>query len=138
MQIEEIVKDIAKKFEYKADMFRFLDWWFVLREWDGKLVGDCEDFSLTAIWRLCNRSVMKFLWKVVILHQYRIYFGITPKGEFHAIGYAQDLWFDNWSLEALPKDKFLEKTGHKIKFPIPGPLILFNMFLGGLVRNIKR
>ena len=138
MHIKTIVKEIAKNFQYKADMFKFLDWWFILREWDGKLVGDCEDFSLTAIWRLCNRNVLAFLWKVVITHQYRIYFCMTAKGERHAVGYAQDLWFDNWTLEALPKEEFLQKTGHKIKFFIPGPLIIINMILGALVRNVKR
>ena len=138
MDIKIIVKDIAAKFEYKADIFKFFDWWFVLREWDGKLMGDCEDFSLTAIWRLCDCDIFTFLWKVCILHQYRIYFATTKNGVFHAIGNAQDLWFDNWTLEALPKEEFLSRTGHKIHFFIPGPLILFNMFLGSLVRNIKR
>ena len=137
MEIKEIVREIGSKFEYRSDVFRIFDWWFVMRERNGKLRGDCEDFSLTAIWMLCNRSVLQFLWKVIISHQYRIYFCKTVNGEGHAIGYANSLWFDNWTREALDKAEFLKQTKHKIWYFIPGPLILFNMLLGSLVRNRK-
>ena len=132
--IKDIIDAMRPKFSYKADTFRFFDWWVVMKEKEGILYGDCEDFSLTAIWKLCNCSVLTFLWKVIISHQYRIYFCKTKNGVNHAVGYANDLWFDNWTLKALPKSEFLKKTGHNVYFFIPSPLILFNMILGSIAR----
>lgn len=138
MDIKTIVKDIGSKFKYYPDVFKLFDWWYVMPERNGVMCGDCEDFSITAIWQLCNRNIATFIWRVIILHQYRIYFGITKNNEFHAMGYAQGLWFDNWTREAMPKDQFLNETGHRVYWFVPGPLILFNMFLGAFVRNLKR
>ena len=135
MSVKAVVKEVASKFKYRADSIKVFDWWYVMRERDGKLHGDCDDFSLTVLWMMCNRSVLQFLWKVIISHQYRLYFAKTRTGGIHCVGYAEGCWFDNWSLKAMPKEEFLKRTGHTIKYLAVGPHVLFNMLLGIFVRN---
>ena len=136
MQVSEAVEKVASKFKYTSDKkLTFSDAWFVMRERDGYLHGDCDDFSLTTIWEICDRSILKFIWFVVVTHQYRMYHCKTHDGVGHVVGYAQGLWFDNWTKKALPKQEFLEATQHKI-WPIsyPSPNILIFMLIGAFYR----
>lgn len=100
------------------------------KEKDAYLQGDCDDFSLTVLWILCNRSIFRFIWNVIILHKYRIYHARTYLGKGHAVGYAHGLYFDNWTLDALPKEEFLNKTKHSLKFFYPSVFILIYMLFG--------
>lgn len=134
MKIQEAVAHVRSKFHYRKDP-RLLDYWGIMKEKDGVMQGDCEDFSLTSFWKACDENLLKFILKVFILHQYRIYFSLTHEGERHAVGYADGLWFDNWTREALPKEEFLERTKHRVYFFFPSILIIFPMLLGLLVRN---
>jgi hypothetical protein len=101
------------------------------------MVGDCEDFALTSIWYACNKNIFTFILNVFILHRYRIYFAKTRSGGGHAVGYANGYWFDNFTREALSKEEFLERTGHKIKLFFPSPLIMIYMFFGLFYKFIK-
>lgn len=137
MNIKSAVDYVGGKFVYMYDKkLPFSDAWFVMPERpDGKLRGDCDDFSLTCIWIACDRNIFKFIWYVLILHKYRFYFSKAANGENHIVGYAQGLWFDNWTREALPKDKFIERTKHKILFFYPNISILIFMFFGIFFRK---
>lgn len=135
MDVKQAVKKVASKFKYLLDKKLTLgDGWFVMREKDGALRGDCDDFALTSIWEICDRNVFKFILNVVILHRYRMYYSIAASGEPHIVGYANGLWFDNWSKQALPKDQFLALTQHKIKLPYPSPIVMWFMLLGLTIR----
>lgn len=133
MTPQDAVKYVSERFHYRRDP-KLLDYWFVMKEREGKMIGDCDDFAVTSIWKICNENLLTFIWNVFIIHRYRIYFGRTPTGEKHAIGYANGLWFDNWSREALSKDEFLKRTNHKIYFFFPSPLMIWALFLGLFVR----
>lgn len=137
MKIVDAVKWVGERFVYMYDKkMPISDAWFVMPErQDGKLRGDCDDFALTCIWLACDRNVWKFIWFVVILHKYRVYFSKAPNGENHLVGYADGLWFDNWTREALPKDQFLDRTKHKILFFYPSVNILIFMFFGMFYRR---
>lgn len=139
MNINTVVKDIGKKFVYLADKKFPPDAWYVMPErTDGKLCGDCDDFSLTALWLACDASIWKFIWRVIILHSYRLYFAKTINNQKHCVGYAEGMWFDNWTCSAMPKEQFIEKTGHKIYFFFPSVLILVFMFFGMFYRRRSR
>lgn len=133
MNILDAVEYVGKRFQYKNDP-KILDYWFVMREIDNVMRGDCDDFAITSIWKACDENIFKFILKVFILHQYRIYFAKTVKNEKHAVGYAQGLYFDNWTREALPKQEFLNKTRHKIYFFFPSPLMILPLILGLFLR----
>lgn len=137
MDIKSSVEFVSKRFEYMYDKkMLFSDAWFVMPERsDGKLRGDCDDFALTCIWLTCDKNILKFIWYVLILHKYRLYFSKTKNGENHIVGYVKGYWFDNWSMEALSKQEFLEKTKHKILFFYPNISLLIFMFFGMFFRN---
>jgi len=136
MNVVEAVNYVSTRFKYLADKkLIYGDAWFVMDERDGVMRGDCDDFAITCLWLICDRNTFKFIWNVLILHRYRIYFCLTPNGGRHAIGYASGLWFDNWSLSALPKKDFIEKTKHRIKFPFINVLIIIWMFIGLFYRK---
>ena len=115
MLLEDAVSYVSQKFHYKRDKKPFLDLfdhWFIMKERDGKFYGDCEDYSLTVLWFLCDKSLLKFIWYVLILHRYKLYRLFTISGEAHIVGKVGDLWFDNWTLKAMPKAEFFKYTGH--------------------------
>jgi hypothetical protein len=134
MNIKEAVSYVGSRFRYKRDPHLF-DHWYIMKERDGVMQGDCEDFSLTSFWKACDENFLKFFLKVFVLHQYRIYFSKTKNGEKHAIGYADGLWFDNWTREALSEEEFLRRTGHKIYFFFPSVFMILPLLLGLFARN---
>lgn len=134
MKTIDAVKYVADRFIFRSDP-KFLDYWSVMKEVDGKMHGDCDDFALTSIWKICDESLFKFILNVIILHRYRFYFAYTPHGERHVVGYAEGMYFDNWSRYPWPKEDFVRITKHKIYFFFPGPTIIFPMLLGLFIRN---
>ena len=136
MNIRDAVKYVGSRFKYLLDKKLYIgDCWFVMPESNQVMRGDCDDFAITSIWIACDRSIWNFILNVFLLHRYRLYYAKTVAGESHIIGYAQGLWFDNWSREALPKKEFFEKTLHKKWFFYPSPYIMWFMLLGLFVRN---
>ena len=140
MKIEDAVSEVARKFSYTADqpILSLFDHWMVMKEDDGWLSGDCDDFAVTALWKRCDESLLKFILNVMILHKYRLYFAKTHSGERHIVGYADGLFFDNWTKQPLPKEEFLNITKHRIWFFFPSPFMTAQLLLGLIMRNVKR
>jgi hypothetical protein len=111
--IKQCVLDVAAKFDYRQDPDFLFDYWYVMKERNGKLKGDCEDFSLTVFWFLAGKNLFKFLWHLLIKHDYKLYIVDSLNGR-HVIGCYDDLYFDNWTLKALPKEQFFRVTKHKM------------------------
>lgn len=141
MKIETAVKSVADKFMYLADLPAFMyfwDYWFVMPERDNKLFGDCEDFTLTCFWYYADKNLWRFLWNLLVTHRYRVYRVMTINNEPHLIGSVDDLWFDNWTLTAIPKLDFFEVTKHKLQKQIYAPFMASALVIGYFVRNRKR
>lgn len=134
MQLKEAIDIISTKFIYKTDKFKYIDSWSILKETDGMLKGDCEDYTLTVFWYMCNKNILKFIWNVLILHKYRLYFVKTKSNEGHAVGYADGYYFDNWTNEALLKDDFIKLTGHSFVWMYISPMIIIKMILGMFIK----
>jgi hypothetical protein len=113
--IKESVKYVASKFEYKKDSDFFIDQWFVMKDKDGKFIGDCDDFTMTCLWYFYGCSLLSFIWNVIIANKAKIYQVTDINGEDHIIGFVDGYYFDNWSMEALEENKFFEKTKHVVK-----------------------
>lgn len=114
--IKACVEYVASKFEYAYDRKGYIDQWFVMKERDGKFRGDCDDFTLTCLWYYYGQSLFAFIWNVVIARNALVQQCITNTGESHIVGSVDNLYFDNWSLKALPKEEFLNKTKHQLGF----------------------
>lgn len=85
---------------------------------DGMLHGDCEDFSLTVMYRNLGCSFWSLFVALVITGKYKMFYSISRNGNPHCIGYADGLWLDNWTLRAIPsRQDFAKETGHDIREP---------------------
>lgn len=124
---------VSRHFEYKKDPSR-IDAWKVMRYKDGKYKGDCEDFALTVLWYYFGENLFKFILNVFILHRVGIYYAKTKNGRGHAVCRVGDLWFDNFTREALPKSVFFAKTGHKIKLRYFLPYMILQPIIGLFLR----
>lgn len=123
MNIEEAVAKIGIRFRYKSDKKTVIDSWRAMEpEEDGHMYGDCDDFAITSLWYHADRNKWKFALHVLITGKYKLYKCTTATGVDHIIGSVGDLYFDNWTRAALPKDKFFAATGHKIDYRVWFPL----------------
>lgn len=130
MNIADAVSIVGNRFVYTPDKISLFDSWSVMKDHDGKMFGDCDNFALTAIWYACDRSIWKFILYVLILHKYRFWFCMTEDGEKHVVGYAQGKYFDNFTYKALDKESFFSRTKHRRLFVYPSPIILLYMIIG--------
>lgn len=136
MDIRTAVDYVGKRFKYLTDKKIIIgDVWYVMPEHNQVMRGDCDDFAITSIWLACDRNIWKFILNVFILHRYRLYHATSRNGEPHIIGYAQGLWFDNWTREAVPENEFFATTGHKKWLFYPSPYTIYFMLLGLFVRD---
>ncbi len=136
MKIQEAISLVNSKFIYTPDLHKWFDRWRIMHEdSDGHMRGDCEDYSLTVMWYACDRRLLRFLWKVIISHEWRLYTAVTRNNAQHAVGYADGLWFDNWSKKALPEKEFFDRTQHELGFPIPMPFTFIPFIVGAFTRK---
>lgn len=110
MSIKDVVNSVADKFEYVADSKFPIDQWFVMREKNGKLHGDCDDFTITCFY--CYLGFWQFIWQVCITNKCKIHRFKTQSGEYHVGGSVDGWWFDNYTLKAVTKSEFFKVTGH--------------------------
>ena len=133
MNLEASIKYVSERFEYRADP-KFFEYYTVMKDDNGVMRGDCDDFSVTVIWKVCGSNIWNFIWNVLILHRYRLYFSKAKNNAFHLVGKVGEKYFDNWTYRALDKEEFLKATGHKLYFFIPSPLMIIYLILGLFMR----
>lgn len=137
MNIKDSVKEVATKFKYTPDMpyiLGIIDWWFVMREKDGKLHGDCEDFTLTCHYEHADRNIFKFMWHLLVTHKYQVHRVMSHNNVAHLVGCVDNLWFDNWTCEALPKEQFFAITKHRYQYRVIAPMMAFALLIGLFAR----
>ena len=106
MNIENAVDEVAKHFKYRSDdevSTKFNgDPWMIMDKINGEYHGDCEDFSLTAMYLACDKSLLKFLDKVLIKKKYKLYTCVVGNSnDRHCVGNAEGYWFDNGTRKAV-------------------------------------
>lgn len=134
MDIREAVKIVAEKFQYKADNLKLYDSWRVMKLKDDKFAGDCDDFSITCFWYYSDCRLGKFLWNLLVTHKYKLYRVRTTHGEAHVVGCVDDLWFDNFTKKAVPKEEFFETTKHKMLMRYFSPIFAIFLLIGLVVK----
>jgi len=110
---DKIVADFDAKWEYRydKDQYGMADAWKVIyRESDnGKFVGDCEDYALSILYRLCGESHLK-MWLMLITHRAGICLvGPNKRQVSHAVLKYKGEYIDNWTCKFGSKDK-IEKN----------------------------
>lgn len=137
MTLEAVVASVASKFKYREDPKSLLDQWFVMVERQGVLQGDCDDFTVTCLWELCGRRLSTFIWKVLVTHKYKVH-RVKSLNGYHVVGEVEGLWFDNWTLRALPKDRFFAETRHQHQIQYISPLIATYLACGLVARHLSK
>ena len=133
MTIEEALKELNSKFVYKRDSVRWFDNWRVLYG-DGKWEGDCEDYSLTLMWLLSDKSLAKFLWNILIM-KHLMWFVKSPSGEGHAVVKIDGMYYDNIQKKSTTREE-LVKQGYKFVFPMIAPFAYIKLTLSYTVGRI--
>ena len=98
---DKIVADFTAKWEYRFDseQYGMADAWKIIYSEDenGKFVGDCEDYSLSILYRLCGKSHLK-MWWMLITHQAGICcVGPSKWKVSHAVLRYKGEYVDNWT-----------------------------------------
>jgi hypothetical protein len=98
---DKIVADFTAKWEYRFDseQYGMADAWKIVYSEDekGKFVGDCEDYSLSILYRLCGKSHLK-MWWMLITHQAGICcVGPSKWKVSHAVLRYKGEYVDNWT-----------------------------------------
>jgi hypothetical protein len=103
----KIVSSFNTKWKYRADkeQYGMADAWKIIYNAnnEGKFVGDCEDYSLSILYRLCGQSHLK-MWWMLITHQAGICLvGPSKWKASHAVLRYKGEYVDNWTKKFGPK-----------------------------------
>lgn len=118
---------VAGRFKYARDPK--IDTWTINRG-DGTIQGDCEDFSLSVLWELSDRSWFKF-WMYLITFQAVIWFVKTRGGEGHAVIWFGGHWTDNTANGWYDSNQMT----HKKIFPFIFPFVALKLIIGWVSRR---
>lgn len=104
---DKIVADFTAKWQYRYDseQYGMSDAWKIIYSEDssGKLVGDCEDYALSVLWRLAGESSLKMCW-LLLTHQAGICLVGPSKWKVsHAVLKYKGEYVDNWTRKFGPK-----------------------------------
>jgi len=135
MTLDQAIDYVNRRFRYTADATSFFtDYWFVMRDHNGVMQGDCDDYAITVLWLVCGASIWQFVWRVLILHQYRLHRVRTGAGEYHVVTQVGDSWYDNWTRRAVSREQLFAETGHQYAMWYVSPVIAWFMIWGWLRR----
>jgi hypothetical protein len=126
MELKQALDLLNSKFVYKADPRKYFDSWKILYGAD-KWEGDCEDYSLTLIWLLSDKSLIKFIWNITVF-KYLMWYVKTSNGVGHAVVKIDGLYYDNIQKRCVSK-QFLLEQGYNFKFPMLFPFIYIKLIL---------
>lgn len=142
MEIEKSVSEVAKRFVYRADEEVSTklngDPWMIMPLERGCYVGDCEDFSLTAMYLSCDKSLRKLLWNLLVTKKYKMFSCVVEKTkEKHCVGNIEDAWFDNFTLGVIRDFReFTLVTKHRKFKEHSRTRILLGLYSGALLQMV--
>ncbi|PHS43429.1 MAG: hypothetical protein COB05_18215 [Marinobacter sp.] len=110
------LKDLNARFTYTPDQG---ERWKILKARTGPLRGDCEDYSLTLLWMLSGRSMVRF-WLNILSFRYTFWY-CTFEGEGHFVMYRIGHgWIDNIQRRYVRK----LPNGYRLRYPLLAPAIV--------------
>ena len=110
---DAIVEHFNSRWEYRydKDQYGMNDAWKIIYgpNAEGKFVGDCEDYALSILYRICGESYIK-MWWMLITHQAGICLVGPSKWKLsHAVLRYKGEYVDNWTKKFGPKSE-IEKN----------------------------
>jgi len=117
-----LLDDLNSRFVWTQDS-KIWDSWRCLSNTTGPLIGDCDDYSVTALYLAANKSWIKFWWWVITF-QACFWFTRTKNGTPHMMVWKYGLgWIDNTN------PKWGERILNK-RFPALFPLVAVKLLMG--------
>lgn len=102
----QVVNEVSEAFEYTPDETRFgkIDNWYIMKQKPYR--GDCEDFSLTVLYKLCGENLPLMLLQLFMgtakIHYTHYY------GGGHAVLEYRGMYSDNIQKTWVSKKELLE------------------------------
>lgn len=104
------IEYLTNRFVYKSDG-KVDNWQIMQPNADGKYIGDCDDFCVTALY-FTTGSLLAF-WKALIFGSAKVHYVTTSNGGGHAVLEYEGEFLDNWSLQWVSKGYMEIQYGHK-------------------------
>lgn len=141
MTIEQCLEILNARFVYKRETVRWFDNWKVLYDpKSDKWEGDCEDYALTLMWMLSDRSALKFMWNILVM-KHLMWHVKSPNGVGHAVVKIRGLYYDNIQQRGSTKEE-LKQKGYKFSFPMIPPFVFVKLMLtrvlGPVAKLVKK
>ena len=110
--------------------------WVIIKE--PPYEGDCEDYALTLLWLMSDRSMVNF-WVNIFTMQAQLRRVITKNGRGHVVLKVGELYADNWTQKFVTWEEMESQCGHKKYLWMYDPiLVVLKMFVSTLKRNSKK
>lgn len=116
--------EINERFVYTGDRKQYgtKERWKIIKQAEGPLKGDCEDYSLTLLWYMSGKSKLRFVLNLVFMRGV-LWHCTTANGGGHAMLRYKKHWVDNIHPE------FRKDPIHKRWFPYLFPLVALKFIL---------
>lgn len=115
------IADLAARFKWVSD--GKLDSYRILNNPTGPLEGDCDDFAVTALWLVEDKSMGKFWW-ALITGKARIWYVKGDGWASHVVLNHKDYgWIDNQNMT-------WGENRDVLRFWLPFPLVAMKMLIG--------
>lgn len=130
MNTKDALALLNQKFVYKADKGES---WKIIKEVSDPIIksiyGDCEDYSLTLLWLISDKSLKKFWWNIISM-KYVLWFCKYDK-EFHVVlkhnGECVDNIQKKWTAE-LPEE-------YTMLYPMVFPIVALKFLVTKVFRG---
>jgi predicted transglutaminase-like cysteine proteinase len=122
------LKELNKSFKYvkDSDQFGSRDAWYIMKL--PPYEGDCEDYSLTLLYNLKDRSVTKLLLSLLIRESKLCFCKVDGVG--HAVLKHKGQYIDNIQKRWVSKE-FMEKKGYDFSFLMYLPyMVIIKLVMG--------
>ena len=140
MDIKDALQLVNKSFVYTSDRSYYIlpETWRVVGD-DGR--GDCEDYSLTAVWYYSDGNWLRWMWNITF-GPFRFWYCTMSNGEGHMIteitrGDNAGMFFDNIQ-KRLVTNEHLIKKGYTLKSPYYLPVTLYKVIVGYTLGTVGR
>lgn len=108
------LKDFNMAYHYKYDPKNY-DQWIVPKAEDGKILDDCDGYSLGVLYYVCcEGSFLKF-WLSLITRKSKMCYVKTRTGGGHVVLRWEGKYIDNWTKRFVSKE-VMEGLGHSFQF----------------------
>jgi hypothetical protein len=127
MNTQQALDLLNERFVYQADRPGLVDRWHILSG-DGPWRGDCEDYALTLMWLVSDRSWLKFWLALLTFRHVMWHVRVGPNRTGHALVKINGQWYDNIQQRPVSAE-LLESEGYHWSHPIIPPAVAVLMLI---------